>query len=475
MVAFIRRSLCLVLLALLPLPVAAQTTDRSVDVGTRVDSLLTAYHDAGQFNGAALVAKGDDVLYTEGFGDAVMEWDVPNTPDTRFHVGSVTKQFTAALILSLVRDGQVALDSTVSTYLPDYTGPAADRVTIHHLLAHRSGIPSFTGFEDYQSRIMRLDWEPDSLVAEFSGKELEFEPGTQFSYSNSGYFLLGVIAEAVTGASYDAALRERVLQPAGIDSSAGYAHNRRVIEREAGGYVRAEDGYERATILDSSVPYAAGMMYATPRALHRWTRALHGGEVLPDSLVDAMTTPRSENGYGYGIAAQADTLGGTPVTVTQHGGGINGFSSALSYVRADADDAPDGAPAYTVAVLDNTSSPHTGQIASELQAILYGGTPDGPTEVNRTEVDLAPEVLERYTGVYAARPRPDFKLTITREGDQLYAQATGQQAFKIYPSSETRFFVKVVDAELEFTVTDDGSVPQLTLYQRGQEIPFARE
>ncbi len=443
-------------------PVTAQPAEAPA----QMDSLLATHHADQVFSGAAVVGKGDEVVYAGAYGDANMEWGIPNRPDTRFHIGSLTKQFTAALLLTLVRDGEVALDSTVSAYLPDYPGPGADRITIHHLLSHRSGIPSFTSFDDYTSRIMRLEWEPDSLVTVFAKRDLDFEPGSQYSYSNSGYVLLGVIAEAVTGQSYEDALRERVLTPAGVDDNIGYAHNHRIIEREAAGYASAEGEYERATILDSSVPYAAGMLYATPTALHRWTRALHTGAVLPDSLLDRMTTPHSDNGYGYGLVTQKDTLGGAAVTVVGHAGGINGFTSSVSYVEEDA---------RTVVVLDNTSSPRTSKTASELQQILYGETPDALSGGSRETVDVPVETLERYTGVYAAKEQPSFKITVTRKGEKLFTQATGQQTFQVYPSSPTRFFLKVVDAEIEFSVTDDGTVPSLTLYQGGREIVFERE
>ncbi|PQJ35932.1 hypothetical protein BSZ35_16160 [Salinibacter sp. 10B] len=547
----------------------------------RIDSLVSAYHDARLFNGAVLVGTGDSVAYATAVGDANMEWDVPNTTSTRFHIGSVTKQFTAALILTLVAENTVALDSTISTYLSGYPGPGADRITIHHLLAHRSGIPSFTAFEDYESRTMRLEWEPDSLVTTFARRGLQFEPGRQWSYSNSGYFLLGVIAQEVTGQHYAAALREKVLAPLGLDGPIGYAFSEEVIEREASGYTQTVWGYQRAEPIEASVPFSAGMLYATPTGLYRWTRALHTGQVLPDSLYEAMTTPHSENGYGYGLVMQSDTIGGTLVSITGHGGGINGFTTSLNYTTPGD---------YTVLALDNTTSESTSRLTEGIRQVLHGGTPPSPqpsvaralwpvvqkqtvadataryrtlkqerpnayvydpTELVRlgdalrekerparaigiyefalsmdstladayaglglaeralgndaaaephlqtaldrnpaleqaqralremgveegtSTVTLSPELLERYTGVYAAQQRPSFKLTITREGKQLYGQATGQARYRLYPSSETRFFLKVVDAQVEFTVKE-ASVPQLTLYQRGQEILFTR-
>lgn len=572
------RTVCLfVLLILFSVPATAQPSA----MVERIDSLVSAYHDAGLYNGAALVGRGDSILYADATGQAHMEWEVSNTLDTRFHVGSVTKQFTAPLILRLVDDGAVALDSTISTYLPDYAGPGADEITIHHLLSHRSGIPSFTSFEDYQSRIMRLEWKPDSLVATFADRDLDFEPGTQYAYSNSGYFLLGVIAQEVTGTHYADALTEKVLAPLGLDGPIGYAFDDELIKREASGYEQTVCGYRPAEPIDSSVPLSAGMLYATPEGLHKWTWALHTGALLPDSLYDEMTAAHSESGYGYGLVSRTDSIGGETVSIVGHGGGINGFTSSLSYSRPGE---------YTIVVLDNTSGSSTSRIAEGIRQILYEGSipqpqpsvartlwevlqeetvaaattryetlrqeqPDayeyGPTELVRlgdalreksrpqdaigiyeyamsmdstlagayaglglaektlgrrdaaeahlraavnhnpgqeeaktalrkmgieyatSSVELSPDLLEQYTGVYASVQRPDFKITVTREGTQLSAQATGQPKFKIYPSSKSRFYLQVVDAQIEFH-RQNNSVPSLTLHQAGRELSFDR-
>ena len=149
---------------------------------------------------------------------------------------------------------------------------------------------------------------------------------------------------------------------------------------------------------------------------------------------------------------------------------MNGFTSSVSTVQAD-----DSAEAYTVVVLDNTSSPRMSRIGADLRQLLYGEMPEKLSIGSQETIDVPAETLEDYTGVYAARPQPSFKITVTREGGNLFTQATGQQQFQVYPESTTRFFLKVVDAEVEFQVKDDGSVPSLTLYQNGREIVFDRE
>ncbi len=258
--------LLLVLLALPALPVAAQD-----DTVAQIDALVAAYHDAHLFSGTVLVARSGSVIYQKGFGHADMEWEVPNTPDTRFRIGSVTKQFTAVLILQLVEEGRLSLDDPITTVLPDYPAPQGDQVTIHHLLTHTSGIPSYTGLPDFQEKYMREPYEPAALVEVFSGMDLEFEPGSEWRYNNSGYFLLGVVIEALTGQPYDQVVRTRILEPAGLDDT-GYDHFSDIIERRAAGYVRTPTGFANAPYLDTSIPYAAGMMYSTIEDLYAWDR-----------------------------------------------------------------------------------------------------------------------------------------------------------------------------------------------------------
>ena len=345
----VRLSLSLLLLPLLSVAAAAQP----VSVPSQVDSVLAARHASGDFHGVAVLGQGDDVQYAAGFGAADRERGHPNTAETRFLIGSLTKQFTAALVLTLVRDGAVALDASVSTYLPDYAGPGADQITLHHLLAHRSGIPSFA------------DVRAAARGEADAGGPLDFAPGTRHAYSNAGYVLLGLLVGAVTGQSYDQALRDRVLSPAGVAGDVGYAHSDRPVDGLATGYVPGWLwGYRRAETVDSDGPFSAGMLYATPTALHRWTRALHTGQVVPKALVTTMTTPYADNGYGYGLFVEETDIGGRPATVYHHGGGINGFTAALRYVQLE------GGGAYTIAVLDNTQSEATVQTAEAIQGLL---------------------------------------------------------------------------------------------------------
>ena len=347
----IRPHFIVLTLLLFSLPALAQPRG---DVIEAVDSLLTARHEAGRFHGAVAVGQNGKITYAAGFGQANQERDIANTAETRFLIGSLTKQFTAALVLTLVRDGRVALNEPISTYLPSYAGPEGKRIPLHHLLAHRSGLPSQTDVRSVANGEMG------------AAAPLDFEPGTQYAYSNAGYIVLGLVVEAVTGRPYDEVLRERVLKPAGIDSDIGYPNN---ADDLATGYVDTwwSWGHRRATTVNPDGPFSAGALYATPKALVHWTRALHGGAVLPDSLVEAMTTPYSDSGYGYGLFVEKDTDSGVEArAITHHGGGINGFTAALRRVQQAEGDT------FVIAALDNTQGDETVEITEHIERLLTG-------------------------------------------------------------------------------------------------------
>lgn len=359
---------------------AGPTTLPAQPLAERIETLLERYHELGRFNGAALVAADGEVVFEAGFGQADMAWDVPNRPDTRFRISSTTKQFTAALVLTLVEEGRIELDGRVTDYLADYPAAQGDRVTIHHLLSHSSGIPSYTT-PAFMADAVRDPHPPDSLLALFSGLALEFEPGARWAYSNSGFILLGAIVETVTGKPYEVALRERVLDPLGLDDT-GYGHYEEVIERLASGYVRTEDGYARAPYLDTTVPYSAGMLYSTVRDLYAWDQALYGAGPFRDSATTTLLfEPRARlppelsaeahlpPSYAYGWFVGDVPVAGRKVRVIEHGGGIFGFATAFQRMPEERN---------TIILLDNTSSASVREIARGIMTILYGGRPRLP-------------------------------------------------------------------------------------------------
>ncbi len=428
----------------LPLFLNAQSISDSAE------AYLSKLHELDKFSGSVLVAKGDEVLYTGGFGHASIEFDVPNTPETRFRLGSITKQFTAVSILQLAEQGKIDLDGVITDYLPGYPAePHGSKVTVHQLLNHTSGIPSYTGIEEIMSARGNWSETPRAFTKYFEELELEFEPGSEYKYNNSAYHLLGLIIEAVSEMPYEDYLRKNILDPLGMENT-GLEDYQEVILNEANGYARIGAEPLADANINMNIPYAAGSMYSTVGDLHIWHQALTARKMLSEESYEKMFTPYLNNyGYGWTIVEWFEK------PFIQHGGGIDGFSTFAGRFPEE--------KVYVI-VLANLETSRSANIARDLAAMVFGEPYEMPKEI--VEVEVNPAVYEDYLGTYQLSP--DFSLTILREGDQLFAQGTGQQPIEIFPASETLFFAKVIDAKIEFVRGDDGKVDKIILHQGGQ-------
>jgi CubicO group peptidase (beta-lactamase class C family) len=419
----------------------------------RMEQVIDSYVSSKTFMGSVLVARGDAILLNKGYGSANLEWNIPNSPTTKFRLGSVTKQFTAAAVLLLEERGKWKTDDLVKKYMPD--APAAwDRITIFHLLTHTSGIPNFTGFPDYRS-LEPFASTPEKLVARFRDKRLDFQPGEKWSYSNSGYVLLGYLLEKVSGETYEKFILENIFVPLGMKDS-GYDSNTAIIPRRAAGYERAKNGPLNAGFIHMSIPFSAGALYSTTEDLLRWERGLFGGKVLSAASLAKMTTP-FKNDYACGVGVR--TAGGHKVV--DHGGGIEGFNTFLAYYPDDR---------LTVAALGNLNGSAPQEIATRLAAVAHGEKVTLPSE--RKEITVAPAILARYVGTYQLMPK--INMMITLDGAQLVSQISGQGKVPLFAMSETKFFPKVVDAELEFGKDEKGTTTYLVLHQGGREVKAPR-
>ena len=331
------------------------------DHATKIQEVLSTAHKYRVFNGSALVAENGKIIYKGAFGMANMEWSIPNAPDTRFRLGSITKQFTSMLTLQLVEQGKIKLDGKISDYLPDYRKDIGDKVTVHHLLTHTSGIPSYTGQPGFFENVSRNPFKVTDFVTKHTSGNLEFEPGSKFSYNNSGYFLLGAIIEKVTGKSYEQVLKENILDPLGMKNT-GYDHHDTLIPKRAAGYAKTADGYTNAAYLDMSIPYAAGSMYSTVEDLFIWDQALYTDKLITAQSKELMYKPFLDNyAYGWSVSNASFKVNDQPVQIIRHGGGINGFSTMIARFPKEK---------HLIVVLDNTAQ-NTGRLSETLTKILY--------------------------------------------------------------------------------------------------------
>jgi CubicO group peptidase (beta-lactamase class C family) len=424
------------------------------EIVTKADAAIRPRVERDRFSGAVLIVRDGKVLLRRGYGLANREHEVANTPETRFRLGSITKQFTAMAVLILQEQGKLDVREKVKKYLPD-APDAWNEVTVHHLLTHTSGIPNFTDFPEYP-KTMSQHATAEEIVARFRDKPLEFKPGTRFKYSNSGYVLLGRLIEKVSGESYEGFLRRQIFTPLKMKDT-GFDSPIPVIPHRAAGYARRGPFVVNALYIDMSIPHAAGALYSTLDDLLLWDQALLGETLISKKSLDAMFTPEKD-GYGYGWVI-GRSYGRRMVG---HGGGINGFATDIKRFPDDK---------VCVIVLSNLVSAPVGEISDDLAAIVFGESV-APSSA-RQAIALDAKVLDAYVGQYDIE-NLKRTFTITRDGDQLSAQLSGQDAFPIYPESATRFFYKVVNARITFVKDESGQVQSLILHQNGRDLEARR-
>lgn len=441
----------LVLLTSLSLFAACALAQEAAPITSKLDEYLSAAAKQG-FTGSALVARDGKVIFSKGYGMANAEWDIPNTPQTKFRLGSITKQFTAAAILLLQERGKLSVQDPVCKYIAECP-KAWEPITIHHLLVHTSGIPSYTDVKSPEEfrKLSLTSVTPTGFVDSFKSKPLEFPVGEKMKYNNSGYFMLGYISEKISGQSYEVFLQENIFTPLKM-ANTGYDTHDRILKNRATGYSRRKDIRINSDYLDMTVPYAAGSLYSTVEDLFAWNEALFSDKLLSAKSREAMMTVDKNNyAYGLGVNQQHNRK------LVSHGGGINGFNTTLARFPEEK---------VTIVVLRNADHgvPNPGKISQDLAAIVFGEKYEMPRE--RVAIKIDPKILDAYVGQYELRP--DFIITMTREGDSLMTQATGQPKFELFPESETKFFLKAVDAQVTFVKDDKGAVTHLILH-RGED------
>jgi CubicO group peptidase (beta-lactamase class C family) len=442
----LRKLAALAILCLVPLSsVRAQSSVQ--DPVARMQQVIQSEVANKTFMGTVLVVKDGKTLVNQGYGSADLEWNIPNSPAVKFRLGSVTKQFTAASILLLEERGKLKVEDPIGKYLPD-APQAWQKITIYNVLTHTSGIPSFTGFPDYRSTEWK-DTNPAELVARFRDKPLDFEPGSKFNYSNSGYVLLGYLIEKVSGQTYGDFLQQNLFTPLGM-ADTGIDSNAAILPQRAQGYSPSALGIVHTGYISMTIPFSAGALYSTTGDLLKWEQGLFGGKILTPASLTRMTTPFKES-YAFGLVVSTQD-GHKRIT---HGGGIEGFNTSLNFYPDDK---------LVVIVLGNLNGGAPDQIANALGKVALGQPVILTSE--RKEVPVAPAILADYAGTYQLTPTVNNVITVT--DGHLMSKLGTQPELPLFAESETKFFLKIVDAQVEFfrdPVTH--AVTHLTLYQNG--------
>ena len=402
----------------------------------QVDEILSEQYERQGPGAAALIYKDGDVIYRKGFGYANIELDVKMKPEHVFEIGSITKQFTAIAILMLEEQGKLKVEDDITKFIPDYPSNGKS-ITIHQLLNHTSGIKSYTNMQSFQQKA-RTDMTPSEIIDFVKNEPMDFDPGEQYLYNNSGYVILGHIIEVVTGTSYEEFVQKNFFDKLGMTNSY-YGSHSKVIKNRAYGY-SDRGGYVNADYLSMTLPYAAGSLMSNVDDLLKWQKALNTYQLISkatyEKAINGSTLNNGEKiGYGYGLGA--GTIQGSKSI--SHGGGIFGYTTQGIYLPEED---------VFVSVLTNCDCTSPGSITNKIAAIAIGK----PFPSIKNAVSLNQSQLSKWLGAYEF---PDGAIRyITLEDNKLYSQRENSTKFEIYPLSETRYIFEEGDIEYNFSMVN---------------------
>jgi CubicO group peptidase (beta-lactamase class C family) len=410
-----------------------------------IDVIMHELIKANEPGAAVAVVQAGEVIHRQGYGLANVEWEIPIQPDTVFRLASLTKQFTATAIMLLQEQGKLTVDDLLTEFLPEYP-TSGHEITVHHLLTHTSGIKSYTSIEGWFPHKIIHDMTPQAICDVFSQIPFDFKPSTQFLYNNSGYHLLGMIIEKVSGVSYEQFIQENIFRPLGMQHSY-YMSNEPIIPKRASGYATAEQGFRNADYLSMTQPYAAGSLGSTIDDLVVWDRAVREHRLVSAATQTLMFTPvklttgKTENyGYGWGLGDYR----GQPFV--HHGGGINGFSTFIAQFQQ--------AP-LSIIMLTNRAGFDVGNCGLRMARLVLGLPP-----LVREPVVISAAAMERVTGTYAFNKR--WPWVVTQQDDQLILKTDKEE--KLLPLSETAFYLADnPEGELHFSKEKAGKFQQLAI------------
>jgi CubicO group peptidase (beta-lactamase class C family) len=413
---------------------------------------------------AVLVARDGKIVYQGAAGQADLEKKTAATVDTKFRIGSITKQFTAAAVLKLAEEGKLKLSDPLLKYFPDY--PKATGVTLQHLLTHTSGLHSYTEKPDFYSRVTQ-PVKPQDLMDWAKEDEPDFAPGTDFHYCNTGYFLLGEIVAKVSGMSYAEYLDSTFFKPLGMKNT-GIYDNASPPTQMAIGYSVTDEKYEPALNWDMTWAGGAGAIYSTVGDLYIWNEALHNGHVISRDSLKAATTPvklpkgaTSSMNYGYGLCSSTHRR----LPLISHSGGLQGWMADLLYLPQQK---------ATVVVLTN-AMPGTPELNPQMIARISAekllGDIIAKLPARKVDASLDPKLYADYVGRY---DYTSAVMEVTTDGGKLFAQLTGQEKLELLPESKDHFFWKDVDAEIAFQRDEQGTVTSGIHTQSGNSLGVAK-
>ncbi|MDH7445664.1 serine hydrolase [Aquimarina sp. 2201CG14-23] len=432
--------------------ISLYTTVQAQSLEKEIDAIVSSMYTQEGPGISILVAKDGKSVFRRAYGKANLELGVPLIPENVFEIGSITKQFTAVAILMLEEQGKLTVEDEITKYIPDY--PTNDKkITIHHLLNHTSGIKSYTGMDSFM-KSARTDMTPKELIDVFKNEPMDFDPGEEFRYNNSGYILLGYIIEVITGDTYENFIEKNIFEKIGMNSSY-YGSMSQLIKNRASGYKQSGDDYLNADYLSLTLPYAAGSLMSTVDDMLKWQNAVSANTFIKRaSLEKAINGSTLNNGekidYGYGWG-KANVQGSKGYS---HGGGIFGYTTNGVFLEKE--------NVYVIG-LTNCNCKNVGQITRKVAAIAIGK----PIPDKKNAIELSEDNLKKWVGAYQFEG--DVIRHITYRDGKLFSLREGPNSreFEIYPMKKDLFIFDDGTISYSFSLTDEGK--RQTVFKTAQE------
>lgn len=423
----------------------------------KLDNYLNALETTNNFHGSVLVAQNGSIILNKGYGKSDFEQSITNTQDTTFPIGSMSKQFTAMAIMQLVEKGLINVDDVISKYVPDF--PNGDIITIEELLTHSSGIVNCTNLPEFWSMDIDSFKDINNVINLFKNKSLEFKPGSKFSYSNSGYILLGYIIEKVSGRNYIDYLEKNIFGPLDMKNT-GLSYDGIKKMYTSTGYSGYLDVFPISDMITLNGAYGAGNLCSTTEDLYKWDRALYTDKLVKQSTLKDIFSNHIEmtsSGiyYGYGWMLSKGSYG----EEIYHGGNTLGFTSNIArYPDKD----------LTIIILTNVGYYNINSLNDIMADISLGKSYEMPKKKSVVKVDDA--LLDKYAGNYKIQGDLGV-ISITHENGRLYCEQNNSgQKYELFAQSQNKFFLRISDVEIEFNTNNKDQITGISLYELGEEI-----
>lgn len=403
--------------------------DNNSELENKINNYILSHIENNKFNGNLFITKGDEIIFNKSYGYANREFNILNNDSTKFLIGSITKPFTAAAILILEKQNKLNLNDKLNKYFPDF--PKADSVTIYQLLTHTSGITDYHSFPDWVEN-SKKDLTPYFTIERIKEHPYIFSPGERFSYTNSGYILLGLIIEKITNKTFYEFINEEIINKLNLKNT-GIINNTDIINNLANGYYSDYLETRKADYINYYQPFASGNMYSNVYDLWEFNKAIFNNKLFSkEKTKEIFENNNGQYGYGWGIR---DFDG---IKAYGHWGGMNGFIGAITYIPEDD---------YFICFLTNDDNTPKVKINKDLVNILYDKEIEKINKVN--VINISKNDFNKIKGDYLIKQGDT--LSVYENNNKYYLKETAQLPNQLYPISKNEFALNL----LEFNVIFD--------------------